>query len=444
MKKIFLLILFCWGILNPALMQGFSDITNGHEHYYAIQFLKEKNIIQGYDDDTFKPNNEINRAEALKIITTGVLGIDVTDQHYETFDLPFIDIEETWYIPYLSECYKREIVSGYFDHTFRPGDTINLAESLKVILEASKVDMENTLVSVNPYPDVFYEAWFAKYVQYAKDKFLIEPKLNGNLEPDRNMTRGDFAEIIYRLMWMKENKKGEFDISLHWPVYENPVSYYKIKYPPDWQIVLDNKSTVIWKKDEQNAQRDYHREYPFSASVNIVLDQNEENLHFEEYFKKISDIFENKNNASTKQFKLFGLYEVLRVNLDFQTEKTTDLYMFLPNNKILIFYSSYGVSGASYFFEKQIIKVQHSLEYSEEGVDTEALLEKVRENINVDGKGRETLDLFSDLVLIETDEIGVGTGPVDYYYSEVADVTLKYERSFDVILAMKKGRTMKF
>lgn len=443
MKKFSLLIFFGGLILIPLSMQAFSDVTNEHEHYHAIQFLKEKNIIQGYDDDTFKPDNEINRVEALKIITSGVLGVDVTDQYYEILDLPFVDIEETWYIPYLNECFKREIVSGYPDHTFRPGNTINLAESLKVILEASEIDVESIEVSVNPYSDVFHKAWFAKYVKYAKDKILIEPKSNGKLEPDKNMTRGDFAEIIYRLIWIKENKKDEFDISLYWPVYKNPASYYRLKYPPNWQIVEDNKSTVLWKKDQENSQRNYQREYPFSASINIVLDQNEENLHFEKYFEKVSAVFENK--ASLKQFKLFGLYEVLRVNLDFQTEKTTDLYMFLPNNKVLIFYSSYGVSGASYFFEKQIIKVQHSLEYIKEGgTDTEALLEEVRKNINIDGKGQETLNLFSDLVLIETDAIGVGTGPVDYYYSEVADVTLKYERSFDVILAMKKGRTVKF
>ena len=49
-----------------------------------------------------------------------------------------------------------------------------------------------------------------------------------------------------------------------------------------------------------------------------------------------------------------------------------------------------------------------------------------------------------DAIIIETDAIGVGTGPIDYYYSEKIDLTIKYERSADVILDAREGRTTKF
>ena len=52
--------------------------------------------------------------------------------------------------------------------------------------------------------------------------------------------------------------------------------------------------------------------------------------------------------------------------------------------------------------------------------------------------------LFTDLKLFETDTIGIGTGPVDYYYSALYDTTLKYERSSDTLLAMKQGKTWAF
>jgi len=71
-------------------------------------------------------------------------------------------------------------------------------------------------------------------------------------------------------------------------------------------------------------------------------------------------------------------------------------------------------------------------------------LEMTRMNIQVDRKGQQMLDLFEDRNLIETDTIGVGTGPVDYFYSAWADVTLKYERSFDVILDIDEGQTTNF
>ena len=62
----------------------------------------------------------------------------------------------------------------------------------------------------------------------------------------------------------------------------------------------------------------------------------------------------------------------------------------------------------------------------------------------MDGTGIETLKLFDDLKIIETDTIGVGTGPVDYYYSAKLNVTLKHERSFDVILDIEDGETSGF
>jgi hypothetical protein len=62
----------------------------------------------------------------------------------------------------------------------------------------------------------------------------------------------------------------------------------------------------------------------------------------------------------------------------------------------------------------------------------------------VEKKGMETLNLLPDKTIIETDAIGVGTGPVDYYYSEDVNYTFKYERKSDVILDKKVGKTSAF
>ena len=47
----------------------FTDVTTGHDNYVAIKYLKENELIEGYEDGSFKPLKKINRAEALKIIT---------------------------------------------------------------------------------------------------------------------------------------------------------------------------------------------------------------------------------------------------------------------------------------------------------------------------------------------------------------------------------------
>ena len=58
--------------------------------------------------------------------------------------------------------------------------------------------------------------------------------------------------------------------------------------------------------------------------------------------------------------------------------------------------------------------------------------------------GAETLLLFDDAVIIETDVIGRGNGPVDYYYSSKFDLTIKLDRNLDVILDIQEGKTSAF
>ena len=57
---------------------------------------------------------------------------------------------------------------------------------------------------------------------------------------------------------------------------------------------------------------------------------------------------------------------------------------------------------------------------------------------------KQLLNSLPDKVIIETDTIGVGTGPVDYYYSDGVNYTFKYERAADLILDTREGKTSAF
>ena len=47
---------------------SFSDVPENAFYKKAIEFLQELGIVNGYADGTFRPNNEVNRAEMLKIL----------------------------------------------------------------------------------------------------------------------------------------------------------------------------------------------------------------------------------------------------------------------------------------------------------------------------------------------------------------------------------------
>jgi hypothetical protein len=61
---------------TPELI-SLSDI-NGHPYENAIDYLLQKGIISGYPDGTFKPNQTVNRAEFTKMIVNAAMTIDTS------------------------------------------------------------------------------------------------------------------------------------------------------------------------------------------------------------------------------------------------------------------------------------------------------------------------------------------------------------------------------
>ncbi len=50
----------------------FTDVPAHHNNAEAIEYLKNNGIIKGYDDGSFKPNKKVSRIEALKMLILGL------------------------------------------------------------------------------------------------------------------------------------------------------------------------------------------------------------------------------------------------------------------------------------------------------------------------------------------------------------------------------------
>lgn len=187
---------------SAAVTDPFSDVGVSNPNYVAISYLKDHGVISGYPDGTFKPDQVVNRAETLKIILLGS-GVQVA----ATVDLePFRDILRTdWFAPYVAKAKELAIVQGYDDGTFKPAQTVNLVENLKILLLTQKIDVTTITVTADPYADAFKDQWYAPYVEYAKEKNLIDADAQNMVYPAQGMTRGKLAESMYRLMYITAN-----------------------------------------------------------------------------------------------------------------------------------------------------------------------------------------------------------------------------------------------
>ena len=185
----------------------FTDVDSTHEFATAIKYLKENEIVGGYDDGSFQPDATVNRVEALKML---ILGFEIAED--PMLDLGFDDTSnQQWYSNYVGTAVNRGIAGGYPDNTFRPGNTINRAEYLKILLGSAGISPDS--VDENPYSDVPADAWFSAFANYSKIKNLF-PLDSTNFDGAAGVTRGQVAETIYRIIVLRETGASEYSDEL--------------------------------------------------------------------------------------------------------------------------------------------------------------------------------------------------------------------------------------
>ena len=60
----------------------FTDVDFSTPNSEAISYLKNNNVVSGYPDGSFKPENPLNRAELIKILVEGT-GYDPDASEYK-------------------------------------------------------------------------------------------------------------------------------------------------------------------------------------------------------------------------------------------------------------------------------------------------------------------------------------------------------------------------
>lgn len=188
------------GFVNVAQAASFSDVNNDHQYYAAIESLKNLGIVGGYEDGTFQPENLVNRAEALKMILTSA-EIQTSDADAEE-STQFTDVAEgAWFGKYLGKAKRQGIVNGNPDGSFTPGRNVNRSEFIKMLLGSFGVDLSyHKSLTENIAGDVKVGDWYFPYMSYANSIGLVAPTLGNQLLPSKQLSRGECAEIIYKML----------------------------------------------------------------------------------------------------------------------------------------------------------------------------------------------------------------------------------------------------
>ncbi len=178
---------------NTTNKNIFTDVSSSHKNYNAIKYLKNQDIIGGYNDGSFKPEKTVNRSEALKMIFEA---LNVSIQ--KNLNNPFNDVStQDWFANYVLSAYNKKIVGGYNDGTFKPGKTVSRAEYFKILIATSKLPLKG-IPATDPFVDVSKTSWFAEYAQFAKENHLLN--FGTHFLGTQGVTRAEVAESIYQLI----------------------------------------------------------------------------------------------------------------------------------------------------------------------------------------------------------------------------------------------------
>lgn len=173
-----------------AASTTFSDVSKENPYYASINTLFEAGVISGYPDGTFKPEQDVTRGQAAKMIVSG-LKIDTTNIENPNFS--DMDSSNQFYKE-IAALAALNVISGFEDNTFRPNETITRGQMAKMIAKAANLTAKDS----NPFTDVPKDSEYAKYVTA-----LYENGITYGVSPTEyglksNVTRGQLAAFIVR------------------------------------------------------------------------------------------------------------------------------------------------------------------------------------------------------------------------------------------------------
>lgn len=178
----------------PVTFPDLGGVTWAKE---AIERMASLGIINGFADNTFKPNKNVTRAEfaTLLIKTLGISG---------TASEPFTDVTTNdWFYYDVALAYKYNIINGKSTTLFAPNETITRQEMATMMVRAMNVKQTIQVKDINGTLKIFKDRnliadWAKENVAIAVEQGLITGMGEGRFAPSDNATRAQAAMIMDR------------------------------------------------------------------------------------------------------------------------------------------------------------------------------------------------------------------------------------------------------
>ena len=110
----------------------------------------------------------------------------------------FPDVTDGWFAPYVCKAKELGLVDGYPDGTFKPERPINFAEASKIVSNGMSIGVDDSLQN----------EWFHKYVKALETDDAIPTSVDTF---DQYIDRGEMAEMIWRIKTNQQKQTQNYE-----------------------------------------------------------------------------------------------------------------------------------------------------------------------------------------------------------------------------------------
>ena len=301
-KKVLSLVL-CVAVMLSVMVMGagaaFSD-QDKIENTEAVDMCAALDIIDGFEDGSYHPERNIERGEAVKMISAMLNG--GRDSVQETSTSSYTDVLNTadaWANKYIEYCTAQGIVSGVGGNRFAPASSVTGTQLAKMLLvslgynavtegyqdsDAWTVNVNTDAVNAGLYKELedvdmsaaltrddaaqmFWNALQAKTVKYLTDS-------TGAIEWGKTL-----LEKVYNA-YTAEGILTAIDYNVDTEEYTYTVDGKEYTTTQDFSALFAMNVTVLAKDDEALLVRINKGGVVVSANTGDISDMGDKNDHF--------------------------------------------------------------------------------------------------------------------------------------------------------------------
>jgi parallel beta-helix repeat protein len=197
-KKIFGSVDFVAAVVNvpPGGTVAFKDVPANYWAKTYIEALASQNIIAGFPDGSFKPNEPVTRAQFATIVTKALT------PPAKRAATKFKDVASNfWAYAAIQSAYQSQFVSGYPDGTFKPQQKIPRVQALVALANGLGLTANNQNI-LSFYTDAAQIPNYAiaPIAAATARQLVINYPTVKQLNPTREATRAEVAAFVYQAL----------------------------------------------------------------------------------------------------------------------------------------------------------------------------------------------------------------------------------------------------